>query len=871
MNTRAVLCLVVGTLLACGGAPEAPNAGSPDASGPPDASSDIDAGETRPPPEVVSITPETGLAGIPFAIAGRFFQEGASVSFGAAAVTELAVSSDGTAITGTLPERNPADDSVVAVRVRNPDGREVTVDDAFTYLTTPPTPPLQWCRLLDPHALERWSDGEPSTIRGRAYHPDITMLPGEDARVFAQATFGAEADPLSTWNWADATWTADEGNDDVYALTFPTPAAGSYRYAFRFSLDGSTWTYCDADEAGSDDGFDVAHTGTLVVRTRPRIDAITPSSARAGETITATGVGFTSAGLFKIGSTSASATVADGGESAVLTVPPGAGSVTVSFTYLDAVASSAAGAFTYVEETPALQWCRLLDPHTIERWSDDERPAIQGRAYHPDITSIIGADARVVAQAGFGAEAEPLTSWTWTDAAWTADEGNDDVYALTLPMPNAGTYRYAFRFSLDGETWTYCDGDESGSDDGFLASHAGSLVVRTRPRIDTIAPSSARAGATITVTGAGFTSEGSFRIGGTAASATVAEGGASAALTVPPGAGSVAVSFTYLDAVARSADGAFTYIVDPMAPAITGISPQVLPFSGGTLEIAGSNFAQPLSVFVGESAASITSVATNRIVVNVPRLRPGSYTVTLGQGGMQTTAPQPLVFSARHTPTLDGTITANDWPTELRIGTNTVSTWGSNELKALYAAYDDTSFYVAVEGRAEAQNAIVGYLGTTQLAIGTADLRTLSDGNGALDDALSGPWYSNVAGFAAQFGFGSFGTADDLVDDAQDGRGLRAFGCEGCLANFAWSRATVRRGANAVEFAFPWNDGTVQNPPNAFVPFPAGGATFRLFVRLVTQDGQTYPADSLPQDPNLADTDPLVRTRVSAVASVFVK
>ena len=55
-------------------------------------------------------------------------------------------------------------------------------------------------------------------------------------------------------------------------MSFTAPAAGSYRYVYRFSLDqGVSWTYCDNNQgdsgAGSNPGltFDLENEAVLTV------------------------------------------------------------------------------------------------------------------------------------------------------------------------------------------------------------------------------------------------------------------------------------------------------------------------------------------------------------------------------------------------------------------------------------------------------------------------------------------------------------------------------------------------------------------------------------------------------------------------------
>jgi hypothetical protein len=62
------------------------------------------------------------------------------------------------------------------------------------------------------------------------------------------------------------------GNNDEYQATFTGPATGSYRYAYRVSLDGgASWTYCDNNQsdagAGSNPGltFNLEDLGSITI------------------------------------------------------------------------------------------------------------------------------------------------------------------------------------------------------------------------------------------------------------------------------------------------------------------------------------------------------------------------------------------------------------------------------------------------------------------------------------------------------------------------------------------------------------------------------------------------------------------------------
>jgi hypothetical protein len=95
------------------------------------------------------------------------------------------------------------------------------------------------------------------TIFGQIYEAGVTDPAGAAATVRAQLGYGpATANPEyeSGWTWINATYNVQVGNNDEYQASFTAPAAGSYRYVYRFSLDnGVTWTYGDqnANDGGA--------------------------------------------------------------------------------------------------------------------------------------------------------------------------------------------------------------------------------------------------------------------------------------------------------------------------------------------------------------------------------------------------------------------------------------------------------------------------------------------------------------------------------------------------------------------------------------------------------------------------------------------
>ncbi len=115
-------------------------------------------------------------------------------------------------------------------------------------------------------------------------------------------------------------------------------------------------------------------------------------------------------------------------------------------------------------------YCVLFSPATITAANGSISPTILGRLYETGVTEAAGGSASVMAEVGYGSPlANPEVSLFtgWTSATFTQQTGpfgNDDEYGATFTLPAAGTYNYAFRFSLDGgNRWTYCDLDKSGS------------------------------------------------------------------------------------------------------------------------------------------------------------------------------------------------------------------------------------------------------------------------------------------------------------------------------------------------------------------------------------------------------------------------
>lgn len=108
------------------------------------------------------------------------------------------------------------------------------------------------------------------TIYGRLFEAGITNSAGAAPGVTAQLGYGpASVNPewQSGWQFFPATFNVQAGNDDEYQASFTAPSVGNYRYAYRFSQNGTDWTYCDTNGAGANGSlsFEVTQLPSLVV------------------------------------------------------------------------------------------------------------------------------------------------------------------------------------------------------------------------------------------------------------------------------------------------------------------------------------------------------------------------------------------------------------------------------------------------------------------------------------------------------------------------------------------------------------------------------------------------------------------------------
>ena len=138
-------------------------------------------------------------------------------------------------------------------------------------------------------------------------------------------------------------------------------------------------------------------------------------------------------------------------------------------------------------------------PHLAIDWSNLQWPpsghytlsvngglTAYGQVYIAGATEAAGRTPSLDAQLGYGpAGSDPHgTSWTWLDAGFNGNAGNNDEFVASINPQQAGSYDYAYRYSTTaGRDWVYADLD--GSPNGYSSAQAGKLTVD--PSSDTTA------------------------------------------------------------------------------------------------------------------------------------------------------------------------------------------------------------------------------------------------------------------------------------------------------------------------------------------------------------------------------------------------
>jgi glycosidase len=129
----------------------------------------------------------------------------------------------------------------------------------------------------------------------------------------------------------------------------------------------------------------------------------------------------------------------------------------------------------------AIGWANLQWPPTINHTISavNRTGTAYGQVWIDGYTNQPGPTPNLRAQLGFGpADSDPNgnPAWTWTDASFNVDAGNNDEFKASMLPEAVGSYDYAFRYSTsNGFAWVYADLDGIGN--GYSPASAGKMTV----------------------------------------------------------------------------------------------------------------------------------------------------------------------------------------------------------------------------------------------------------------------------------------------------------------------------------------------------------------------------------------------------------
>ena len=145
----------------------------------------------------------------------------------------------------------------------------------------------------------------------------------------------------------------------------------------------------------------------------------------------------------------------------------------------DAVDPSQLGQLTVAAAAPpSVSWCNLQFP-TEQQAQPDAGLTVYGRVYQPGVTDLEGAGPGIAMQLGLtGGDG----GWTWRSGSFHSDEDGlnagdhaNDEYEASFNVPAVGNYEMAYRASVDGGPWTFCEVDGPHAD--YAPLSAAPLVV----------------------------------------------------------------------------------------------------------------------------------------------------------------------------------------------------------------------------------------------------------------------------------------------------------------------------------------------------------------------------------------------------------
>jgi hypothetical protein len=403
--------------------------------------------------------------------------------------------------------------------------------------------------------------------------------------------------PLAGTNTITITGSGFTGVTGAAAVKFGTTNATNY----TLNSDTSITATVPAGTAGTVDVIVTATGGTSATNPgdqytyegSPTVTAVNPSSGplSAGTAVTITGTNFTGATAVTFGAAGAASSFVVTSATSISAIAPAGTASTVDVTVTTPVATSGANA-------PSDQFTFAPVP-TVTGLSVTAGPLVGGGTF-----TLTGTGFTAGSTVKFG------------NVTATVTYVNSTTLTVTIPAGTAGT--------IDVTVTT--TGGTSGTNTGDQFTYEGN------PTLTGVNPASGpiSGGATVIITGTGFTSASGVSFGGTAATTFLVTSSTSISATVPAALAAGAVDVTVTTPVntsaANPATDQFTYYA---VPAVNSVSPSSA-LAGTVVTVTGTGFTGATAVKFGSfNATAFTVVNATTITATAPVGASGTVDITL--------------------------------------------------------------------------------------------------------------------------------------------------------------------------------------------------------------------------------------------------
>lgn len=152
------------------------------------------------------------------------------------------------------------------------------------------TRPIDWANINFP-ASGSICNGFSFDVYGQVFISGVTETGGQGTGVTAELGWSTSNTNPSTWtNWTSAVFNSQQGNNDQFFAQLTNLASGTYYYAFRYALNGCTYTY------GGTGGVWNNNSGVLTVNDCFGTYASAPNLTSCNTTVAAQGAYYNTSG-----------------------------------------------------------------------------------------------------------------------------------------------------------------------------------------------------------------------------------------------------------------------------------------------------------------------------------------------------------------------------------------------------------------------------------------------------------------------------------------------------------------------------------------------------------------------------------------------